>query len=497
MKSFVCLLLIVSSYGELYTHQEYYRKTLQRHIKYVSHLNRTIPKSDRSIFDPYFSVSKFYNEYVKSHYELFVSHPLISYLITKHLTLDWNQLISKLNDNDDLDLIEEARERNDFPTEFNYHESLRMLLHLQDTYQLNTADIADGSIKSLEANFRLSVKEIFDIGITSYKSNDFYHARPWLTEALNRFSSKDFDTYYPEAILEPLAYSYYRMNDIDNAIKVTEDLIALNLSKRAVEYKILYENHKKSATVILDDEEEFKGGGVYERLCRGEELLDEKTISKLKCKYTHRTSPYMLIGPLKEETIALRPLIRVYYDVIYEKEIELTKKLAADKFSESKADAYRDGYHDVEDFRIQQYCWLNNDDEIRLRKYKRRMNIITNLNTDMADPIQVAFYGPGGHFDVHIDHAGPQHNRIATWIAYLNEVDYGGATAFTKAGAKVQPIKGSAVFWYNHLSDGTGDDSTEHAGCPVLLGTKWISAVWFEALGNEFNRPCPVNGDYE
>ena len=33
--------------------------------------------------------------------------------------------------------------------------------------------------------------------------------------------------------------------------------------------------------------------------------------------------------------------------------------------------------------------------------------------------------------------------------------------------------QGDAAFWWNLKRSGDGDDSTRHAGCPVLVGSKW------------------------
>ena len=55
----------------------------------------------------------------------------------------------------------------------------------------------------------------------------------------------------------------------------------------------------------------------------------------------------------------------------------------------------------------------------------------------------------------------------------LEDVEAGGATAFTHAGVVVAAEKKKAVLWWNLLSDGDGDLSTRHGGCPVLFGEKW------------------------
>ena len=44
---------------------------------------------------------------------------------------------------------------------------------------------------------------------------------------------------------------------------------------------------------------------------------------------------------------------------------------------------------------------------------------------------------------------------------------------FTRLNTKVDPQKGSALFWYNYRPSGEIDERTLHGGCPVLLGSKW------------------------
>ena len=77
-------------------------------------------------------------------------------------------------------------------------------------------------------------------------------------------------------------------------------------------------------------------------------------------------------------------------------------------------------------------------------------------------------------------------------MSYLNDVDLGGATAFINAGTQVWPKKGAAVFWINLKKNGVGDDSTHHAGCPVLLGEKWVSNFWFHEKGQDRHYPCSL-----
>ena len=62
---------------------------------------------------------------------------------------------------------------------------------------------------------------------------------------------------------------------------------------------------------------------------------------------------------------------------------------------------------------------------------------------------------------------------------YCKTADKGGATTFTKADVFVKPKVGSTTFFSYKGSDGRMDSGlTEHSGCPVLQGEKFITTVW-------------------
>ena len=64
-------------------------------------------------------------------------------------------------------------------------------------------------------------------------------------------------------------------------------------------------------------------------------------------------------------------------------------------------------------------------------------------------------------------------NRLATVLFYMSDVEKGGATVFPTLNLTLWPEKGSAVFWFNLKRNGEGDMRTQHAACPVLVGSKW------------------------
>ena len=131
--------------------------------------------------------------------------------------------------------------------------------------------------------------------------------------------------------------------------------------------------------------------------------------------------------------------------------------------------------------RISQTAWIVGDDKVYTERISRRVSHITGFDMETAEDLQISSYGTGGFYVHHQDFYPDGHpemyqargNRIATWMFYGSDVELGGATVFLHGNVTVFPKKGSAVFWHNLHRNGSNDYRTMHAGCPVLVGSKW------------------------
>lgn len=55
----------------------------------------------------------------------------------------------------------------------------------------------------------------------------------------------------------------------------------------------------------------------------------------------------------------------------------------------------------------------------------------------------------------------------------------GGGTTFSRSNVFIKPKPGQVAFFAYKGVDGIMDDGqTEHSGCPVLAGEKWIATAW-------------------
>lgn len=151
----------------------------------------------------------------------------------------------------------------------------------------------------------------------------------------------------------------------------------------------------------------------------------------------------------------------------------------------------QDGRGAVSQDRVSQSVFLK-DSPVDAR-VSQRIADATGLSMETAEPLHVQNYGIGGRYEPHYDALEICNDRIATFLFYMSDVEIGGATVFTEVGVASQPKKGSAVFWYNLHRNGKIDLDTEHAGCPVLRGNKWVANKWIRAFGQEFRRPCRLS----
>lgn len=134
------------------------------------------------------------------------------------------------------------------------------------------------------------------------------------------------------------------------------------------------------------------------------------------------------------------------------------------------------------------FCPDDHEDAI-ISNIEQRISEVVSIPKEHGEGIQIINYGTGAEFRPHYDYFDPKHpgsivnckaggQRRVTAIIYLNTPEKGGETLFPIANVSIQPVKGTALFFYNLLPSGEVDPLTLHAGAPVLKGEKWIATRW-------------------
>ncbi|RWS20359.1 prolyl 4-hydroxylase subunit alpha-1-like protein [Leptotrombidium deliense] len=238
--------------------------------------------------------------------------------------------------------------------------------------------------------------------------------------------------------------------------------------------------------------------GVYKKLCRDEALPAVSQL--LKCYYWNTsTKPYLRLTWIKVELLSEFPKIILFHDIMSNSELEILQNISS--ISMKRSEVYNDDtINEIASYRVSESTWLNENDYSVVKVINQRIEDITGLSLETAEELHVTRYTFGGHYVPHHDFfmdfkeslASNDGNRIATWLMYLSDVEAGGATVYPILNLKVNPQKGTALFWYNLKNDGSGDYDTFHGACPVLIGRKWIATKWIHERGQEFIRQCDL-----
>uniref|UniRef100_H2ZF13 procollagen-proline 4-dioxygenase n=1 Tax=Ciona savignyi TaxID=51511 RepID=H2ZF13_CIOSA len=430
---------------------------------------------------------------VSANKEEYIIHPINQYHLIKRFATQWtevNQLLDRFNRT----AIKNAAHL--FPKEEDIKGSAEGILRIQETYNLNTSDIAKGNISGKKD---LTTDECYHIGKAAFNGGLYDRCTQWMQFSLQRFEegTQNFSKAHAEEYLKLLFLLHF--------IRTTENKITFYRRRPIVATK---------AHISSDDKSyKFSDDKKFSKVCRGDVKIPKHVERKLHCYlHTNNGNPWLMFNPVKVEELWDSPHIVQFYDVITSAEVDKIKKLAKPSLFRAihvVSDEEDDDFQKAA-YRITKISWLNDTSGPVIAKLTRRISEITGLSMNTSEELQVANYGVGGEYPPHLDVASvsnttlfkyhPEGRRIATFLIYviadpsqLSEVQEGGGTAFVEAGVTAKPIKGSAVFWYNMYPSGDIDIRTFHGACPVMIGNKWASNKWIREAGEPFHRQCKLD----
>ncbi|KAL7078512.1 hypothetical protein ACQ4LE_002658 [Meloidogyne hapla] len=450
---------------------------------------------------------------------LSVSNPINAFRLIKKLTQTWKDLQAEMRSDIAGSYLQNIsiQKGSRFPTDEDLNGAAVGLLRLQDTYRLDTSDLANGIVKNVKIGKGMNAFDCFEIGRIAYNEEDYFHSLVWMQEALDRVKREMPPSIAESEILEYLAFALFKQGNIKRALVTTDRLYEIAPSHPRAKGNIKwYEDQMKADGIkpidmrrnippIVNPRAGDSLGNserdIYEALCRDEVPVSQKQTSKLYCYYK-MDRPFLRLAPFKVEIMRFNPLAVLFRNVLNDEEIEQIQDLARPKLARATVQNSQTGKLETASYRISKSAWLKTTDHPVVERVNQRLNLMTNLEMETAEELQIANYGIGGHYDPHYDFARKEEtkafsdlgtgNRIATALFYLTKPDEGGFTVFTDLKSAMKPSKYDCLFWYNLLRSGEGDLRTRHAACPVLLGNKWVSNKWIHEKGQEFLRPCAL-----
>jgi len=467
----------------------------------------------------------------------FIHNPVNAYNLLRHVAVGWGVVEDTLkaeverrkeNVGKRVTKVLNRRKSHHVPDQPDVDGVAKGIVRLHDYYKFNTTNfVNEGAIQMddmvHETTGDLTVWDAFKIGVKGTNAMILGSGIQILEGAL----AKALD----EGVTTPTFIEELDVKVLRNLVKTAKTVHDQKLDRwgdRSAEHstnplpystslakkkKFVKNRDKKEAAIRLMDPDLRSGQETYQymELCRGRDLRPANITSKLQCFYSKGSHPMYTIGPLRVEVISLRPYITVTHGLLLPGEPDQIIARAAPQLRRSEmVGKMVNGTGLTDDRRVSEQAWLNETDSLVLGRLTERIGMFLNLNVTSSvssELYQVANYGLAGHYYSHYDQVlmeggkgNPQHrdlfnryagDRLATVMAYLSDVPMGGYTVFPFVGAYVKPQKGAVVSWWNMDKNGGYDVMTKHGGCPVVIGSKWITNKWVRSHAQMLRRPCP------
>ncbi|XP_071401009.1 prolyl 4-hydroxylase subunit alpha-3 [Centroberyx affinis] len=459
-----------------------------------------------------------------------MANPLVAFTLIKRLQSEWLNVVYSDEAMENAQALRSGYEEEEagLPKLEDLQGAAKGLMRLQDVYALQVGSLVrgrfqratDGSpidIYRPTVSIPLSGDDCFLVGKVAYEQEDYYHSVQWLEESVRLFrgSGREWSPENEgtlEDALDHLAFSHFKTGNVSYALSLSQEL----LHHDPLNGRVLQNVEKYEKLLVESPASAIRGGGLrrpnstylrtrnmYEKLCQtqGSQPTHYEN-PRLFCDYFTNGSPGLLLQPIRREVLSLQPYVVLYHSFITDTEAEDIKLLAQPGLRRSVVAAGEK--QATAEYRISKSAWLKGSTRSIIGQLDQRISMLTGLNVQppYGEYLQVVNYGIGGHYEPHFDHATSASsplfklktgNRLATFMIYLSPVEAGGSTAFIHANFSVPVVKNAAIFWWNLHRNGQGDGDTLHAGCPVLVGDKWVANKWIHEHGQEFQRRCSLN----
>ncbi|XP_020784324.1 prolyl 4-hydroxylase subunit alpha-3 isoform X2 [Boleophthalmus pectinirostris] len=514
--------------AEIYTSLVNVKHAISAERKLIDSLKSYIEQESDRLQD----IRRFYAKVSHLHSDVYkgqataLANPLLAFTFIKRLYSEWPNVVYSDEALENLQALRSSYEQEGsaLPKLEDLQGAVWGLLRLQDVYSLQVSGLVRGHFLTITSggtseiyrplmSVPLSGDDCFLVGKVAYDQEDYYHSVPWLEQSVHLFRGHHWSPENQgslEDALDHLAFSHFKTGNVTYALTLSQELLHHDpVNERVLQNVEKYEKllvvkpHIKGNGLRRPASKYLRTRDVYERLCQNHGSQPTHFQNpKLFCDYFTSGSPGLTVRPAKREILSLQPFVVLYHDFITHTEAEDVKSLAQPGLRRSVvASGVKQA---TADYRISKSAWLKDTSHAVIGKLDHRISMVTGLNVNhpFGEYLQVVNYGIGGHYEPHFDHATAPNspvyklntgNRVATFMIYLSSVEAGGSTAFIYANFSLPVEEKAAIFWWNLHRNGEGDVDTLHAGCPVLVGDKWVANKWIHEYGQEFNHRCTLN----
>ncbi|KAH8261671.1 hypothetical protein KR044_013060, partial [Drosophila immigrans] len=403
--------------------------------------------------------------------EEFVSNPLNAFGLLRRLRQDWPKWLSYLQDDEMIREMEKQLQQP--PSEKDLKLAIKGLLRIERFYDLEASHMAKGLILDKQYDAHLNPVDCMALGSHLLDLKEYSKSTHWLRTAMRNYQ-KPYAKLYGQVLglkrkqlARALALAIARETDgnekpTDKTMQEWQPMADKLLNEMV--FKASSSNIKKLTDEYLAGDEELfiknrarhkPKPTAMERGCRG--LWPPAKPHRLTCSYSQDNAAFQRLAPLKVEVLNWQPRIVLFHQVLSDSDSRSLQNLSQYRTSRDLA---------------KQSVKLFPLDDSRLH---RRITHTLGVNSK-DQSLHVLNYGLGGYLQKNSNSTcrGPQAKAKTSKAARkASDVPLGGATIFTRLQLLVQPQKGSALVWENRDNAYKPEKLTEHAVCPVVVGSRW------------------------
>ena len=199
------------------------------------------------------------------------------------------------------------------------------------------------------------------------------------------------------------------------------------------------------------------------------------------------------------EVLSIDPRVIIIKNFLSNEECDHFVKLSEGKLERALVSSEKEGI--ISKGRSGSNCWITHNNDDKTLAIANRISNIIEIPLENTESYQIIYYDKEQEYFNHYDawdfndvdkskrnlKRGGQ--RLFTALVYLNDVEEGGSTKFTKLNIDVKAEKGKLLIFENVYEDtNIRHYLSEHAGRPVIKGEKYAFNLWF--------RECPMNKLY-
>ncbi len=218
-----------------------------------------------------------------------------------------------------------------------------------------------------------------------------------------------------------------------------------------------------------------------------EQQTNELNLSKKDGKH--------LVEKTKNKTILCEdPLIYTVDNYLTKDECDYFIKLSKNKLRRALVSLQKAG--NISNGRTGSNCWISHDLSEKTKMVGEKIANLVNHPLENAEKFQIIHYNKTQEYRMHYDSWKHDYSekslrcirfggsRLLTVLCYLNNVEEGGGTNFSKLDITVKAKQGRILVFENTFKNNHNRHPlSQHAGMPVLNGEKYAFNLWF--------RECP------